>query len=336
MGMTLIIPVFIPHRGCPHDCLFCNQQKISGHDRDNLDRVPVAATIEEWLRRKGDRSQVQVAFFGGSFTCLPAEEQVSLLAAVRPYLQEKKVDTIRLSTRPDCIDPAVCRLLKDYNVGVVELGVQSFSDEVLQRSLRGHSVHDVRRAFQLLKEADFQVGLQLMPGLPGETSNSFDHGINEVIALKPDFVRIYPALVVKDSGLEQLYKAQRFRPLSLNKAIAISVRSYQKLTRAGIEVVRMGLQPSESLEKSVVAGPYHPAFGELVHSRLWLKKIRARLALLTPRQKLCIHISHRDMSAVVGMRQQNTKRLEELGFSGRFTILPDKNMARGSIHYAVC
>lgn len=334
--MTLIIPIFIPHRGCPHDCLFCNQQKISGHDRDNLDRVSVGATIEEWLRRKGDRSQVQVAFFGGSFTCLPAAEQASLLAAVGPYIKEKKVDTIRLSTRPDCIDPTVCRQLKEYSVGVVELGVQSFSDHVLQKSLRGHSVGDVRRAFQLLKEADFQVGFQLMPGLPGETGNSFAHGINEVIALKPHFVRIYPALVVKDSGLEKLYKAQRFRPLSLNKAIAISASAYLKLTRAGIEVVRMGLQPSESLEKSVVAGPYHPAFGELVQSRLWLKKIRARLALLTPRQKLSIHISHRDMSAVVGMRRQNTKRLEELGFSGRFTIIPEKNMARGSIHYAVC
>lgn len=336
MGMMLIIPIFIPHRGCPHDCLFCNQQKISGYDRDSLDRVSVAATIEDWLRRKGDRSQVQVAFFGGSFTCLPVEEQVYLFSAVRPYIEEGMVDAIRLSTRPDCIDPAVCRLLKEYNVGVVELGVQSFSDEVLQRSLRGHSVQDVRRAFRLLKEAEFQVGLQLMPGLPGETSNSFAHGINEVIALKPDFVRIYPALVVKDSGLEQLYYAGHFRPLSLNKAIAISVRSYQKLTEAGIGVARMGLQPSESLEKSVVAGPYHPAFGELVHSRLWLKKIRARLSLLAPRQKLSIHISHRDMSAVVGMRQQNTKRLAELGFSGRFTILPDKNMARGSIHYAVC
>ncbi len=336
MAMVLIIPVFIPHRGCPHDCLFCNQQKISGQDRTGLDPMPVAATIEEWLRRKGDRREVQVAFFGGSFTCLPAAEQVSLLAAVQPYIREKQVDTIRLSTRPDCIDSAVCRLLREYRVGVVELGVQSFSDRVLQRSLRGHGVEDVRRAFRLLREAGFQVGLQLMPGLPGETSNSFGHGINEVIALKPDFVRIYPALVVKDSGLEQLYKARRFRPLSLNKAIAITVRSYQKLTDAGIKVVRMGLQPSESLDKNIVAGPYHPAFGELVKSRLWLKKIRSRLSLLSPQQKLAVHISHRDMSAVVGMRQQNIKRLAELGFSGRFTILPDKNMARGSIHYAVC
>ena len=175
-----------------------------------------------------------------------------------------------------------------------------------------------------------------MPGLPGETSGSFLHGIDEVIGLKPDFVRLYPALVVKDSGLEKLYHAGRYRPLSLKKAIALTARCYVKLTEAGIKVVRMGLQPSESLAASVVAGPYHPAFGELVQSRLWLKKMRARLVLLSPRERLLIHISPRDMSAVVGMKKQNTKRLDELGFSGRFTILPDKNMARGSIHYAVC
>jgi histone acetyltransferase (RNA polymerase elongator complex component) len=181
-----------------------------------------------------------------------------------------------------------------------------------------------------------QVGLQLMPGLPGESSGSFLRGIDEVIALKPDFVRLYPALVVRESGLEKLYHGDLYRPLSLGKAIALTARCYQKLIGAGIKVVRMGLQPSELLEKSVVAGPYHPAFGELVQSRLWLKRIRAQLGRLSAGQKLLIHVSHRDISAVVGMKKQNTRRLEELGFSGRFTILPDKNMARGNIHYAVC
>lgn len=336
MGTLLVIPIFIPHRGCPHDCLFCNQQKISGYERDETAQVAVAEIIDEWLVRKKDRSQVQVAFFGGSFTCLPTGEQTKLLSAVQPYIEKGKVNTIRLSTRPDCIDQAVGDLLKEFNVGVVELGAQSLNDQVLQKSLRGHSSEHIRNAFHSLKESGIQVGLQLMPGLPGETSASFLHGIDEVITLKPDFVRLYPALVVKESGLEKLYRTNQYRPLSLNKAIGLTARCYQKLTDAGIEVVRMGLQPSESLEKSVVAGPYHPAFGELVQSRLWLKKIRTRLSLLRPQQKLIIHISHRDMSAVVGMKKQNTKRLEKLGFIGRFTILPNKNMARGSIQYVVC
>jgi len=336
MSLMLVIPIFIPHRGCPHDCLFCNQQKISGYDRDDPAPIAVTETIDRWLGRNKDRSQVQAAFFGGSFTCLPAEEQVELLAAVQPYIAAKQVDTIRLSTRPDCIDPAVCARLSKYRVGVVELGAQSLSDPVLHRSLRGHTAGQTRQAFYLLRESGLQVGLQLMPGLPGETCRSFLRGIDEVIELSPDFVRLYPALVVKESGLEKLYRAGRYRPLSLNKAIALTARCCRKLREAGIGVVRMGLQPSVSLEENVVAGPYHPAFGELVQSRLWLKKIRYRLASLGPEQKLLIHISQRDMSAVVGMKKQNIDRLEQLGFSGRFTILPNKNMARGSIQYAVC
>ena len=336
MVMFLVIPIFIPHRGCPHDCLFCNQQKISGFERGDTFRPGVAETIDEWLGRNKHRSQVQVAFFGGSFTCLPADEQAELLSIVQPYIKGKKVDTIRISTRPDCIDPVICESLKKYKVGVVELGVQSLTDIVLQKSLRGHTAEQSRKAFRLLKESGAQVGFQLMPGLPGETTSSFLRGVDEVITLKPDFVRLYPALVVKDSGLEKLYHAHKYRPLSMGKAISLSARCYEKLTQAGIKVVRIGLQPSVSLDKSVIAGPYHPAFGELVQSRVWLKKIQARLVLLKPGQTLLIRISHKDMSAVVGGNKNNIKRLERLGFSGRFTILQDKNMVRGSIQYAVC
>ncbi|MGB3223312.1 MAG: radical SAM protein [Desulforhopalus sp.] len=337
MNNILVIPIFIPHYGCSHDCLFCNQQKITGKGRkEKAVPINIMANIDQWLARNKNRNQVQVAFFGGSFTCLPKQEQVELLSVVQPYITGKKIDTIRLSTRPDCIDSDVCKLLKEHNVGVVELGVQSLTDRVLQQSLRGHTAGQSRRAFRLLTEAGMQVGVQLMPGLPGETSASFLRGIDEVIDLNPSFVRLYPVIVVKESGLEQMYNAKKYRPLSLKKATVLTARCYDKLTRAGIEVVRMGLQPSPSLEKNVVAGPYHPAFGELVQSRLWLKRIRARLALLRPEEQLLIHISHRDVSAVVGMKKQNIKRLGTLGYSGCFTIVPDKNMARGSIRYAVC
>jgi len=334
--MLLVIPLFIPHRGCPHDCLFCNQQEISGAGRaEGLDESGVRRTVDLWLGRKQEGCPVQVAFFGGSFTCLPEKEQLQLLSAVQPYISSGEVDTIRLSTRPDCIDQTVCTRLKEYNVGVVELGAQSMNDEVLRKSCRGHSAEQVRTALHLLKGMAMEVGLQLMPGLPGETTTSFFKTIDEVINLAPDFVRIYPTLVVRDSGLEKLYRNNCYRPLSLAQAVAICARCCRKLNRAGIKVVRMGLQPSVSLEKSLIAGPYHPAFGELVQSRLWLQRIRKRLGRLLPSQKLVIHISHKDMSAVVGMRKQNTKRLEELGFSGRYQILPDRDMARGSVRYAV-
>lgn len=334
--MLLVIPIFIPHRGCPHHCLFCNQEKISGCVAQGADRVPVAETIEQWLVRSPLKKRVQVAFYGGSFTCLPAGEQVGLLSAVQPYLTAGKVDCIRLSTRPDCISAEICRMLREFRVGVVELGVQSLSDVVLAESHRGHDAHQCRTACAQLQAAGMEVGVQLMVGLPGETHRSFLRGIDEVIRLRPNFVRLYPVLVVKDSGLLARYLQNRYRPLSLNQAIALTARAYAKLAAAGIKVVRMGLQPSASLTENFIAGPYHPAFGELVVSRLWLQKIRARLAQLAPSEKLCLHISHRDHGAVVGMKKSNIRRLEELGFSGRFTILPEKSMARGSIKYVVC
>ena len=201
----------------------------------------------------------------------------------------------------------------------------------------GIVVQDVRRAFRLLKEADIQVGLQLMPGLPGETSGSFPEALMRLLRLNPILCGSIRRWWSKIPGWKQLYRAQAASDRSPSiKPLPSAPDATRKLTEAGIGWCGWDLQPSDSLEKSVVAGPYHPAFGELVQSRLWLKKIRARLAASLPGRSCRIHISHRDMSAVVGMRQQNIKRLEELGFSGRFTILPDKNMARGSIHYAVC
>lgn len=336
IGMALVIPVFIPHRGCPHHCLFCNQEKIAGTGRGDGALPAIAAAIDEWLARSPGHAEVQVAFYGGSFTCLPVAEQQAMLAAVRPYIEARRVSCIRLSTRPDCIDAQICRMLAEFRVEVVELGVQSLCDHVLKMNGRGHDAGQCRTALALLQDAGFRTGVQLMPGLPGETRKSFLQGINEVIRLKPEFVRLYPVLVVKDSGLEALYRQKRYRPLSLNEAVALTARAYRKLTEAGIQVVRMGLQPSDSLAANLVAGPFHPAFGELVQARLWLKRMRAGLARLKAGENLSIHVSHRDRSAVTGMGGQNLKRLEELGFAGRFTIVSDKSMERGSIRYVVC
>ncbi|MDK9708476.1 MAG: radical SAM protein [Desulforhopalus sp.] len=334
--MPLVIPVFIPHRGCPHQCLFCNQEKISGSHGEEAGAAGVAATIDHWLARSPGRTRVQVAFYGGSFTCLRAADQMVLLTAVQPYIAAGKVDCIRLSTRPDCIDAEVCRLLRDFRVGVVELGVQSLCDTVLAENRRGHNAAQALAACAQLRAAGMELGAQMMVGLPGETTRSFLHGIDTVVRVQPDFVRLYPVLVVKDSGLAEWFHQGRYRPLNLNQAIALTGRAYTKLQEAGIRVVRMGLQPSESLDRSYLAGPYHPAFGELVQSRLWLRRIRARLADLAPAEHLRIHISHRDHGVVVGQKKANIRRLNELGFSGRFTISPDKSMARGSILYVVC
>ncbi len=332
--MALVIPIFIPHRGCPHQCLFCNQQSITGQDdRDRPVEEEIVRTIEEWLARSRGRNEVQVAFYGGSFTCLAMEEQIGMLSPVSPFIDSGLVTSIRLSTRPDCIDRDICNFLQEFRVKTVELGVQSLNDHVLRKSRRGHTVLQSREAVKILRGAGMQVGVQLMVGLPSETTVSFLQGIDEVIRLQPDFVRLYPVVVVKNSGLEDLYHQGVYHPLSLNKAVALSIKGYSRLAGAAIPVVRMGLQPSKSLEESIVDGPYHPSFGELVKSRIWFRQIRKKLNTLLPEEKVTIFVSHRDLSAVNGMKRQNIKRLIELGFGDRFGITADKSMERGSIRY---
>ncbi|MDD3813410.1 MAG: radical SAM protein [Desulfocapsaceae bacterium] len=333
--MPFVIPVFIPHQGCPRQCLFCNQHSITGEDDRREEVVPVAATIREWLSRPRHQTQVQVAFFGGSFTCLPRDRQEELLAEVQPFLASGQVDAIRLSTRPDCVDRDVCSFLLSRGVRIVELGVQSLDDRVLQASRRGHNADSSRLAIALLQEAGLEVGIQLLPGLPLETTASFLRTVREVVTLAPAFVRLYPVLVVEHSGLAEMYRRGGYRPLSMNRAIALSCRAKSLLEMAAIRVVRIGLQPSSALESELLAGPYHPAFGELVASRIWLRRIRPLLAACPHGKRLTVRISPRDLSAVVGMKRLNMQRFERLGFADRLELITDVNMKRGTLLYAV-
>jgi len=370
--MPLVIPIFIPHQGCPQQCLFCNQHSITG-DRDDPSEVvaQVPVVIREWLARSRNSQPVQVAFFGGSFTCLPQSRQKELLAAVKPFLrppgmdaqvslapgmdQERqasldtsasiapgntedlppRVDCIRISTRPDCVDPATCAFLWSQGVRIVELGIQSLDDKVLQASRRGHTAEQSRQAVALLQAAGMEVGVQLLPGLPLETTGSFLRTVREVAALAPSFVRLYPVLVVQHSGLAAMYHRGAYRPLSMNRAIAMSCRAKEILEAAAIRVVRMGLQPSASLERELVAGPYHPAFGELVAARIWFNKIRPLLVGCPDGRRLTVRVSHRDLSAVVGMKRSNLRRLAQLGLLDRLEILTDTTLPRGTLEYAV-
>jgi len=334
--MGLIIPVFISHRGCPHQCLFCNQHAISGQKDGELKGKMVRDIIDTWLGRSPGEKNVQVAFYGGSFTCLGRDEQRRLLGAVEPYLTAGRVSGIRLSTRPDCVSTENSRFLVGMGVKTVELGVQSLDDRVLLACQRGHSADDSRRAMETLRATGLEVGVQLLPGLPGESTRSFLAGLREVIAFHPDLIRLYPAVVVEHSALADLYREGKYTPLTLNTAIGLTRRAKELLDAAGIPVIRMGLQPSDALTTQVVGGPYHPAFGELVVSRQWFRRIRQRLSVCRAGEHLTIYISDRDHSAVVGMRKMNIIRLAKLGFQGRFTIVPEKNRERGTVKYAVC
>ena len=330
----LVVPIFISHEGCPHQCLFCNQHAITGKPARRLQ--PIGTTIEQWLARSPGYRRVQVAFYGGSFTCLPPSLQQRLLGEVRPYLLEGRVSGIRLSTRPDCITEEIVAMLRALGVVTVELGVQSLDDRVLAAARRGHTAEDSRRAIALLRAGGIEeLGVQLLPGLPGEGRGSFFRTVRGVIGLHPDFVRLYPALVVAVSPLEKIYRSGGYRPMSLNRAVALCHRAKALFSAAAIPVVRMGLQPSESLERELVAGPYHPAFGELVASRQWFLQIRKRLSGLRAGERCTVKVSHRDYSAVVGRRRMNIARLEQLGYAGRLTVIQEHQRVRGSIEYVV-
>lgn len=329
----LVIPVFIAHQGCPHCCLFCNQHSITGRDNPGNSAADVAAIIDTWLARprRQPARPVQVAFYGGSFTGLARDRQAELLAAVAPYLARGEVDAIRLSTRPDYVDADTALFLRDRGVAVVELGVQSLDDAVLAASRRGHSAAQVVTAFEHLRAAGLTVGGQLMVGLPGESTVSALASGRALARLAPDFVRIYPALVIRNSALAHRYAAGHYRPLSLLKAVAVTARLKTIFDRHRIPVVRMGLQPADSLTRDLVAGPFHPAFGELVLSRLFFKRVRSLLASLPPGVPRALAVAPADQSILRGPRNLSMQRLAALGLAERLELVFDPAQPRHAV-----
>lgn len=309
----MIIPFFIPHSGCPHQCIFCNQKNITGQGSP-VDLSTIPQTIGEYIKSNSKPGPVHIAFYGGSFTALSREQQETYLKAVHPFILSGHIDSIRLSTRPDCITRENLALLKAYHVTTVELGAQSMDDAVLSLSNRGHTADDTRNGVQLLKEGGFFAGLQLMPGLPGDSPDCFMATVEKIIDLKPDFVRIYPALVIRNTPLAYLYQSGQYRPLTLNNAIALCHKALIRFDQAGIDVIRVGLQPTEELDRpgTVLAGPYHPAFRQLVESSLLLEKMRTVLRNRYPGAgPVVLLVNPRDLSAAIGQRRSNIVHLKK-------------------------
>jgi histone acetyltransferase (RNA polymerase elongator complex component) len=336
----MIIPFFIPHAGCPHRCVFCDQERITGHlGRPDPETVPV--TIRSYLaghrpnmagllqkRKRRRTTGIQVAFFGGSFTALPPAVQEAYLAAVQPFIASQDITGIRVSTRPDGITPDILAFLKSFRVSTVELGVQSMDDEVLRRSGRGHTSADTRRAVRLLREQGFTAGVQLMPGLPGDTAATFRRTVDDVVGLAPAVARVYPALVLRDTPLEKLYREGSYRPLSLDDAVAWCADALARFRQAGIEVIRMGLQPTEDLTRpgTIVAGPWHPAFGQLVVSRSFLAMMRRLLSA----NKFDLLVHPDDLSTALGQRRENLAVLAA-EFGQKVRVIPDPSIPRGDV-----
>lgn len=315
MSKHYIIPIFVPHYGCPHSCVFCNQKKITGLTTD-VGANDVKEIIDKHLKTFKTHSTIEVAFYGGSFTAIDMDIQKQLLEIPRDYKRNGKIDYIRLSTRPDCIDKNILNNLNDYLVDTIELGVQSMNDFVLAKSGRGHTVKDVYNAARLIKEHNMNLGLQMMVGLPGDELEDNIFTCNEFIKLDPYCVRIYPTLVIKDTYLQDMYLTKKYEPVSLEKGIDIVSLLLMLFTINDINVIRVGLQPTENIQlgKDVVAGPFHPAFRQLVEANIFKILFTYYLKhndIKTIDKKLIIEASSKSISLIAGQNSSNTKWFKE-------------------------
>jgi histone acetyltransferase (RNA polymerase elongator complex component) len=325
-----IIPVFIPHAGCPHRCAFCNQSLVTGRPEASQAPEDSLASADEFLRFRSRRSgPAQLAFFGGNFLGLPHERLRRLLDTASRWVSEARLDGIRFSTRPDTVSAETLDLISAYPVKCVELGVQSMDEDVLRRSRRGHSAADSEAAVRRLKDRGYDVGVQLMVGLPGDKDASLLETGRRVAGLCPAFVRIYPTLVLEGSLLASWFREGRYRPLSLEEAVDLGMKLYGGLRQRRIPVIRTGLQPTADLagSRGVLAGPFHPAFGELVQSACYLDAIRRELRVRPfSGAALGLQVHPANISRTRGQRNANCAALRgEFGFNA-VRVIPDAGL----------
>ena len=320
----LIIPIFVPNAGCPHDCCFCDQKKISGQSA-----MPTVAEIQKNVDSYSDivknYSKVQIAFFGGSFTAIPRETQITFLEAVSPYIKNGIVDSLRLSTRPDYIDVETLLMLKEYGVETIELGAQSMDDDVLLCSGRGHTAQDTVKASELIHAYGFELGLQTMTGLPGASCKSDLYTARRIIELKPKLVRIYPTVVIRDTFLHKMYENGKYIPPTIEETVDLCARLMMMYSEKNIKVIRMGLQATDgiSLGEDVVAGPYHPAFGQLVKSRIAYENL-LKEAEKQKGNTFTASVPASELSDYIGQKRCNIYKIKER-FGYEKVIIKAKN-----------
>ena len=308
----VVIPIFVPHKGCPFDCIYCNQKSISGQ-MDEMTAAGMIKIIDEHLASIQKHTHVEIGFYGGSFTGIEKDRQLEYLSLASEYVKDGRVEGIRLSTRPDYISAEILDYLKQYYVRTIELGVQSMDEEVLKHSCRGHSTEDVLKSSALIKQWGFTLGIQTMIGLPGSTREREFFTAGKVIELSPSIVRIYPTLVIKGTFLEKMYRESTYIPLTLEDAVDICSGLLELYAGAGINVIRVGLQPTENINEGsdVAAGPFHPAFRQLVESRRVLHKLEELMESLDKTEKdFIIYTGTKNVSNVVGQKRVNLDYLK--------------------------
>lgn len=277
MKKHAIIPIFIPHQGCPNDCVFCNQKTITAR-RPDMGKDEIITTIETWLSTLTGRpglETVEIAFFGGSFTGIPMEQQCAYLEIAKSYKAAGLVQKIHLSTRPDYINREILDNLKAFGVDIIELGVQSFDEAVLAASGRGHDSSCIYTASSLIQEYDFELGIQLMLGLPADSPEKCLYSARETVKIGPSIARLYPTVVIRDTPLMELYKKGLYTPLTTAEAVDTAKEMYKILTEAGIQIIRVGLKSSDLIREDGEIGghTFHPAFRQLVEGAIAREKM---------------------------------------------------------------
>jgi len=331
MKTQAIIPLFIPHMGCQHECVFCNQNTITASD-SQMDSVKVSAMMESKLKNLEPLGLkiLEAAFYGGSFTGLPLALQRELLGAVLPYKQAGRINKIRLSTRPDYINQEILDLLKQYTVDTIELGVQSFDDNVLAMSNRGHTVKQTIEACQLIKTNGFSLGIQLMIGLPGDSKEIAYHSAIKTVNIKPDFVRIYPTVILEGSQLATMYRQNIYKPLTTDQAVDIAKDLVRLFHHEMIPVIRLGLKSTDNIcTKTDLANAYHPAFRQLVEGSLAFDEMKARLNQANIHTGTVLFSAHpKSFSNLIGHKGVNKRRFADEYPHICFSYKPDSSLSQ--------
>ena len=318
MKKQYIIPIFVPHLGCPNNCTFCNQKIISGQTRE-ITPGDVRETVEFYLNSFKEKNKyTEIAFFGGSFTGIELEKQEALLKVANEFIKQKRVDSIRVSTRPDYIDKTRLKLLKKYGVKTIELGVQSTNDYILNRCQRNHTYADVKKASKLIRWYGFTLGHQMMVGLPESTVLDELRTAKDLAKLKPKIMRIYPVLVLKNTQLEKDYLDKKYEPLTVGQAVERCKELCYFFGKKHITVIRIGLQNTENIcnpqnsKSEVVAGPYHETFRQLVESSMWYDNIVNKIKEFDVKVKeVEITVNPHNVNNIVGYKRENIEKLKE-------------------------
>ncbi|PKN70883.1 MAG: radical SAM protein [Deltaproteobacteria bacterium HGW-Deltaproteobacteria-10] len=331
----LIIPIFVMNSGCPHRCIFCNQKISAGNHPQKLNKEYFENEINSYLKWNKDKSRlVEIAFYGGSFTGIDKVYQEHLLSWAQSYLQAGLVNSIRVSTRPDYIDIGILARLKKYGVTTVEIGAQSFIDDVLQFAQRGHNAADTIKAIRLLKENNFQTSLHLMAGLPKDTKDGFIFSVEKTMELKPDMVRIHPVVVFHDTALAREFAEGSYQPLLLSEAVSLCAIAREKLATAGIRVIRTGLHLTKEMENNntVLAGPLHPAFGSLVLAAMYYDKTRQLLEQIpSETREISFKLHNSDISSFRGPQNNNIAAIKKLYPQAVINVRTSPEQKRGLI-----